>query len=108
MFGSREVDRRPDGRPASFDWSMRTTYDPTNDAIEFPYRMVFYGPCKREEILGDELEMFARAEEWKGFETMEFEKIEDMVIASMERTPQEVTRYIMKGRSQAAREKGTA
>ena len=38
--------------------------------------------------------MFSCAEEWKGFEVMEFEKIEDVVVMIMERKPQEVSRYI--------------
>ena len=38
--------------------------------------------------------MFSCAEEWQGFEVMEFEKVEDVVITIMERTPQEVSRYI--------------
>ena len=84
----------PDGRPARFDWSTRTTYDPTEDSMEFPYRTVFYGPCSGDEILWSEMEMFSRAEEWQGFEVMEFEKVEDVVITIMERTPQEVSRYI--------------
>ena len=41
----------PDGRPARVDWSMKMTYDPSKDNIEFPYRPVFYRPCKGEEIL---------------------------------------------------------
>ena len=47
----------PDGRPARFDWSTRTTYDPTEDSTEFPYRTVFYGPCSGDEILWSEMEM---------------------------------------------------
>ena len=84
----------PDGRPARFDRSTRTTYDPTEDSMEFPYRTVFYGPCSGDEILWSEMEMFSRAEEWQGFQVMEFEKVEDVVITIMERTPQEVSRYI--------------
>ena len=84
----------PDGRPARFDWSTRTTYDPTEDSMEFPYRTVFYGPCSGDEILWSEMEMFSCAEEWQGFEVMEFEKVEDVVITIMERKPQEVSRYI--------------
>ena len=84
----------PDGRPARFDWSMKATYDPTEDNMEFPYRTVFYGPCVGEDILWDELEMFTCAEEWQGFEVMEFEKVEDVVITIMERKPQEMSRYI--------------
>ena len=38
--------------------------------------------------------MFACAEEWQGFDVMEFEKVEDVVITILERTPQEVSRYI--------------
>ena len=38
--------------------------------------------------------MFSCAEEWQGFEVMEFEKVEDVAITIMERTPQEVSRYI--------------
>ena len=38
--------------------------------------------------------MFACAEEWQGFEVMEFEKVEDVVITILERTPQEVSRYV--------------
>ena len=70
------------------------TYDPTEDGMEFPYRTVFYGPCSGDEILWSEMEMFARAEEWQGFEVMEFEKVEDVVITILERTPQEVSRYV--------------
>ena len=66
----------PDGPPARFDWSMKTTYDPTEDGMEFPYRTVFCGPCRGEEIIWSEMEMFSCVEEWKGFEVMEFEKIE--------------------------------
>ena len=84
----------PDGRPARFDWSMKTTYDPTEEGMEFPYRTVFYGPCNGDEIMWSEIEMFSYAEEWQGFEVMEFEKVEDVVITIMERTPQEVSRYI--------------
>ena len=84
----------PDGRPARFDWSTRTTYDPTEDSMEFPYRTVFYGPGSGDEILWSEMEMFSCAEEWQGFEVMEFEKVEDVVITIMERKPQEVSRYI--------------
>ena len=84
----------PDGRPARFDWSMNATYDPTEDALDFPYRTVFYGPCSGDEILWDELEMFSCAEEWQGFEVMEFEKVENVVITIMERKPQEMSRYI--------------
>ena len=84
----------PDGRPARFDWSMKTTYDPTEDALDFPRRTVFYGQCSGDEILWDELETFSCAEEWQGFEVMEFEKVEDVVITTMERKPQEVSRYI--------------
>ena len=83
-----------DGRPARFDWSTRTTYDPTEDSMEFPYRTVFYGPCSGDEILWNEMEMFSCAEEWQGFEVMEFENVEDVVITIMERKPQEVSRYI--------------
>ena len=32
--------------------------------------------------------MFSCAEEWQGFEVMELEKVEDVVITIMERTPQ--------------------
>ena len=84
----------PDGRPARFDWSTKTTYDPTEDSMEFPFRTVFYGPCDGDEILWSEMEMFACAEEWQGFEVMEFEKVEDVVITILERTLQEVSRYI--------------
>ena len=84
----------PDGRPARFEWSTRTTYDPTEDSMEFPYRTVFYGPCNGDEILWSEMEMFSCAEEWQGFEVMEFEKVEDVVIMILERTPQEGSRYV--------------
>ena len=84
----------PDGRPARFDWSMKTTYDPTEDDMAFPCRTVFYGPCSGDDILWDEIEMFTCAEEWQGFEVMEFEKIEDVVITIMERKPQDMSRYI--------------
>ena len=84
----------PDGRPARFDWSVKTTYDPTEEGMEFPYPTVFYGPCNGDEIVWSEIEMFSRAEEGKGFEVMEFEKVEDVVITIMERAPQEVSRYI--------------
>ena len=84
----------PDGRPARFEWSTTTTYDPTEDGVEFPFRTVFYGPCDGDEILWSEIEMFACAEEWQGFEVMEFEKVEDVVITILERTPQEVSRYV--------------
>ena len=90
----------PDGRPARFDWSVWTTYDPTNDSTEFPYRTVFYGPCREDEILWSELEMFACAEEWKGFEILEFEKEEDVMITILERTPQEMSRYIHEKRKE--------
>ena len=40
------------------------------------------------------MEMFSCAEEWKGFDVMEFQKIEDVVVTIMERKPQEVTRYL--------------
>ena len=83
----------PDGRPARCDWSMKTTYDPTEEGMEFPYRTVFYGPCNGDEIVWSEIEMFSCAEEWQGFEVMEFEKVEDVVITIMERAPQEVSRY---------------
>ena len=73
---------------------MKATYDPTEDALEFPYRTVFCGPCDGDEILWDELEMFTCAEKWQGFEVMEFEKVEDVVITIMERKPQEMSRYI--------------
>ena len=69
-------------------------YDPTEDSTEFPYRTVFYGPCSGDEILWSEMEMFSCAEEWQGFEVMEFEKVEDVVITIMERKPQELSRYI--------------
>ena len=84
----------PDGRPARFDWSTRTTYDPTEDSTEFPYRTVFYGPCSGDEILWSEMDMFSCAEEWQGFEVMEFEKVEDVVVTILERTPQEMSRYV--------------
>ena len=84
----------PDGIPARFDWSMKTTYDPTEEGMEFPYRTVFYGPCNGDEIVWSEIEMFSRAEEWQGFAVMEFEKVEDVVITIMERAPQEVSWYI--------------
>ena len=90
----------PDGRPARFDWSVRTTYDPTNDSMEFPYRTVFYGPCRGDEILWNEMEMFTCAEEWQGFEIMEFEKEEDVMITILERTPQEMSRYIHEKRKE--------
>ena len=64
------------------------------DGMEFPFRTVFYGPSDGDEILWSEMEMFACAEEWQGFEVMEFEKVEDVVITILERTPQEVSRYI--------------
>ena len=38
--------------------------------------------------------MFACAEEWQGFEILEFEKEEDVMITILERTPQEMSRYI--------------
>ena len=90
----------PDGRPARFDWSVWTTYDPTNHSTEFPYRTVFYGPCREDEILWSELEMFACAEDWKGFEILEFEKEEDVMITILERTPQEMSRYIHEKRKE--------
>ena len=90
----------PDGRPARFDWSVWTTYDPTNDSMEFPYRAVFYGPCREDEILWNDLEMFACAEEWQGFEILEFEKEEDVMITILERTPQEMSRYINEKRKE--------
>ena len=90
----------PDGRPARFDWSVWTTYDPTNDSMEFPYRTVFYGPCREDEILWSDLEMFACAEEWQGFEILEFEKEEDVMITILERTPQEMSRYINEKRKE--------
>ena len=54
----------------------------------------YSGPCSGDEILWSEMEMFACAEEWQGFEVMEFEKVEDVVITILERTPQEVSRYV--------------
>ena len=48
----------PDGRPARFDWSTKTTYDPTEDSMEFPFRTVFCGPCDGDEILWSEMEIF--------------------------------------------------
>ena len=83
----------PAGRPARFDWSMKATYDPTEDGMEFPYCTVFCGPCRGEEIIWSEMEMFSCAEEWKGFEVMEFDKVEGVVITIVERKPQEVSRY---------------
>ena len=89
-----------DGFPARrktgkrFGWSMKTTYDPTEEVMEFPYRTVFYGPCDGDEIVWSEIEMFLCAEEWQGFDVMEFEKVEDVVITIMEAAPQEVSRYI--------------
>ena len=74
-------------KTARFDWSTRTTYDPTEDSMEFPYRTVFYGPCSGDKILWSEMEMFSCAKEWQGFEMMEFEKVEDVVITILERTP---------------------
>ena len=65
----------------------------TARSMEFPYRTVFYGPCSGDEILWSQIEMFSCAKEWQGFEVMEFEKVEDVVITIMERTPQEVSRY---------------
>ena len=38
--------------------------------------------------------MFTCAEEWKGFEVMEFDKVEDVVVTILDRTPQEVSRYV--------------
>ena len=38
--------------------------------------------------------MFACAEEWQGLEVMEFEKVKDVAITILERTPQEVSRYV--------------
>ena len=90
----------PDGRPARFDWSVWTTYDPTSDSTEFPYRTVFYGPCREDEILWNDLEMFTCAEEWQGFERLEFEKEEDVMITILERTPQEMSRYIKEKRKE--------
>ena len=40
------------------------------------------------------MEMFTCAEEWQGFELMEFEKEEDVMITILERTPQEMSKYI--------------
>ena len=84
----------PEGRPARFGWSMKTTYDPTEEGMGFPYRTVFYGPCDGDEIVWSGIEMFSCAEEWQGrFDVMEFEKVEDVAITIMERAPQEVSRY---------------
>ena len=40
------------------------------------------------------MEIFSSGEEWQGFEMMEFEKIEDVVITIIERRSQEISRYI--------------
>ena len=40
------------------------------------------------------MEMCSCAEEWQGFEVMEFDKIEDVVITILERKPQEASRDI--------------
>ena len=80
----------PDGRPARFDWSMKTTYDPTEDGMEFPY----FAEEKKSFGFGARWRCSRAQKNGKDLKSWNLRRLKIVVVMIMERKLQEVSRYI--------------